>query len=62
MEWLLTNLDNISYAFSGLVLTASVIVKMTKTKKDDEILGKIRNGLERFSLIKKDVVDANKDA
>jgi hypothetical protein len=34
----------------GLMTIASAIVPLTKTPKDDEILGKIKGFIDRFSL------------
>lgn len=48
----------------GVVSIATVIVKLTPTTKDDAILTKIINILEKFSLVNtkvnQDIIDSNK--
>jgi hypothetical protein len=48
----------------SIVSIATVIVKLTPTTKDDDILTKIVNLLEKFSLVNtkanQDIIDSNK--
>ena len=48
----------------GIVSIATVIVKLTPTTKDDDILTKIVNLLEKFSLVNtktnQEIIDSNK--
>jgi len=52
MEWMQANWVNITAVIGGVVTVASLIVKMTPTQTDDEILGKIIAVLKALSLAK----------
>lgn len=54
MEWLINNWDTIIAAFGAFVAFASVVVKLTPTKKDEEILAKLIKILEPLSLFNRD--------
>lgn len=54
MEWFVANWDNILLAITSIITAASVIVKMTPGKKDDERLNKIKKMIEILSLKSKD--------
>ena len=45
------NYNNILAVIGGVVSTATIIVKITPTTKDDDILDKIINVLAKFSII-----------
>ena len=47
------NLPVIMQYVGAVVVFASTIVKLTPTTKDDEILGKVINLLEKFSIFNK---------
>jgi len=51
-NWIVTNWAYILSAFFGVVVVASIIVKLTPTTKDDSILGKIIAFIDHFSLAK----------
>lgn len=56
--------DELLAILGGIVSIATVIVKLTPTTKDDAILTKIVNILEKFSLVNtktnQDIIDNNK--
>lgn len=52
MEYFLANWDSILLIISGAISTASVIVKLTPTPKDDAILAKVIAFLKILSLNK----------
>jgi len=52
MEWIIANWDNVLIIVSGIITTASVIVKLTPTPKDDAILSKVAKFLEVIALNK----------
>ena len=54
MDWLMNNWDTILAAFGAFVTFASVVVKLTPTKKDDELLAKLIKILEPLSLFNRD--------
>ena len=49
-EWITANWDNVLAWIGAIVSCASIIVKLTPTTKDDTILNKIVNVLEKFSV------------
>ncbi|HSQ98092.1 MAG TPA: hypothetical protein VLL98_05255 [Rickettsiales bacterium] len=56
--------DELLAILGGIVSIATVIVKLTPTTKDDAILTKIINILEKFSLVNtkanQDIIDNSK--
>ena len=52
MEWIQANWVNITAVIGGVVTVASLIVKLTPTPSDDELLGKVLNVLKALSLAK----------
>lgn len=50
-EWLQTNWDEVLTLISSAVVIVSLIVKWTKTEKDDAVWAKIRKVLAALSLI-----------
>jgi len=54
MEWLEANWVNLVAIVGGIVTSASLIVKMTPTQKDDAILAKVIAFLKVVALYKKD--------
>lgn len=50
MEWLFANWWTGFEAVSLVVAGASMLAKLTPTKKDDKILGKIQGVLDFFAL------------
>lgn len=53
MDWLLEHWDSILTAIAGVVTVASVVVKLTPTPKDNEVLAKVRKILEKLALTPK---------
>jgi hypothetical protein len=51
MEWIATNYTEIFAAIGALVSAASIIVKLTPSTRDDEILGKVIAVLNYFSVV-----------
>lgn len=55
--------DEMLAILGGIVAIATVIVKLTPTQKDDEILKKIISFLEKFSLVNtkehQEIIDNN---
>lgn len=47
MEWLIANWPYIGCGVLGLIILATVVVKLTPNTKDDTIMGKIINFLSR---------------
>ena len=55
MEWLITNWPYIGCGVLGVIILATVIVKFTKTTKDDTVMGKIIEFLGKYvSLVMTD--------
>ena len=52
MEWIQANWVNITAVIGGVVTVASLIVKLTPTPSDDEVLGKVLSVLKALSLAK----------
>lgn len=53
MDWILSHYQEILFIVGSIVTTASAIVALTPSTKDDEILGKIVKFLEYFSIFNK---------
>ena len=53
MEWLMMNWSDLLLIVTGIITTASVIVKLTPSQKDDAVLAKVLKVLEFLSLNKK---------
>ena len=51
INFLQHNYNNILAVIGGVVSSATIIVKITPTTKDDDILDKIINVLAKFSII-----------
>lgn len=51
INFLQHNYNNILAVIGGVVSTATIIVKITPTTKDDDILDKVINLLAKFSII-----------
>ena len=54
MEWIMNNQKDVLLIITSIVTIASIIVKLTPSKKDDEVVGKIRKIIELLSLKPKD--------
>ncbi len=54
MEWIHSNWKDILAVIGGVVTVASIIVKLTPTQKDDNVLAKIINLLAALSLFNPD--------
>lgn len=54
MEWITTHWQEILAWIGGVVTAASIIVKLTPTQKDDNILAKIIKILAALSLFNPD--------
>lgn len=53
IEFLVANWDSIFLAATSVVTAASIIVKLTPTKRDDEAMGKIMGFVNLIALNKK---------
>lgn len=53
MEFITTNWKDILLVLTSIVTAASIIVKFTPSKKDDEVVGIIRKIIETLSIPKK---------
>ncbi len=51
INFITSHYDEILAIIGGIVSVATLIVKLTPTTKDDEILDKIVNFLAKFSLV-----------
>ena len=54
MEWITTHWQEILAWIGGIVTAASIIVKLTPTQKDDNILAKVIKILAALSLFNPD--------
>lgn len=54
MEWITTHWQDILAWIGGIVTAASIIVKLTPTQKDDNILAKVIKILAALSLFNPD--------
>jgi len=54
MDWIMHHWDDLMLIVTGIITVASVIVKMTPSKKDDEELSKIQEMLRLISMHKDD--------
>ena len=50
-NWAITHKTDLIQFFLQLIGAASIIVKMTPTLKDDEILGKVKNFISKWIAI-----------
>ena len=53
MTWILENYHSIFAIIGGVVSVASMIVALTPSQKDDAILGKVINILDKLSIVAK---------
>lgn len=53
MEWVIQNWDNIALIVTSIVTAASIVVRLTPTKRDDEALGKVMRILNFIAINKK---------
>ena len=53
IEWITSHWDEVLAVYGGLVAVCTIVVKWTPSTKDDELLGKIVNVLDKFSTSKK---------
>lgn len=51
INWILENYDMILMVAGAVVALASVVVKLTPTKKDDAVVGIIRKIVERLAVL-----------
>lgn len=54
MEWITTHWQEILAWIGGIVTAASIIVKLTPTQKDDNVLAKVIKVLSALSLFNPD--------
>lgn len=52
ITWIISNWAYILSGFLGLIIVASIVVKLTPNEKDDAFLTGLVNFLDRFSLVK----------
>lgn len=48
MDFLTQYWEYIAFGVGGVLALAGVVVKMTKTKKDDEVLGEVQSLWQKF--------------
>ena len=53
MDWLVEHYNDILAAIGGVVTAATIIVGLTPSTRDDEILGKVVKFFEFFSVVNK---------
>lgn len=51
MTWILEHIDDVLAIYGALVAVCTVIVKCTKTDKDDKILNKVVKFADLFSTV-----------
>lgn len=51
IDWFLTHWSDLLAIYGAVVLVCSTIVKLTPTRKDDDIWAKILKFLDRFSTV-----------
>ena len=66
INWIISNIGNICTVLCGVVLLSSMIVKLTPSTKDNDVLRNIINFLDMFSIAqtadnKKYIEDAKKN-
>ena len=54
MNWIMSNWKDILAIIGGVVTVASIIVKLTPTQKDDNVLAKVISILAALSLFNPD--------
>ena len=54
MNFILNHFTEIVNIFTYIVTTASLITKLTPSKKDDEVVGKVKKSIEFLALIPKE--------
>ena len=52
IQWIIENWAYILSGILGVIVVASIIVKLTPTTKDDSVLGKIVGVLDKLSIAK----------
>lgn len=52
IEWIIQNLPYILSGILGVIVVASIIVKLTPNTKDNDVLGNIIGFLDKFSIAK----------
>ena len=52
INWIIANWAYILSGILGVIVVASIIVKLTPTTKDDSVMGKIVGVLDRLSIAK----------
>ncbi|NBK22025.1 MAG: hypothetical protein EOM68_08370 [Spirochaetia bacterium] len=52
INWIMANIENICTVICGIILVSSLIIKLTPSTKDNEVLNKIITFLDRFSIAK----------
>lgn len=52
INWIIANWAYILSGILGVIVVASIVVKLTPTTKDDSIMGKIVGVLDRLSIAK----------
>lgn len=53
LKWMQENWEGLFAVVGALVTAASLIVKLTPSTKDDEVLGKVLKFIELFSVFNK---------
>lgn len=52
INWIIANWAYILSGILGVIVVASIVVKLTPTTKDDSVMGKIVGVLDRLSIAK----------
>jgi len=59
VQWVKDNWMDLAFAYTSLVTLASIVVKLTPNKKDDEILAKIMAFVGKYIALNKDTKKSN---
>jgi hypothetical protein len=60
IEWIIANWDQVAQGIAAIIGVASIIVKLTPTLKDDNILLPIVKFIGKFIALNKTVDEANR--
>ena len=52
INWIISNWAYILSGICGVIVVASIVVKLTPTTKDDSFMGKVISFIDHFSIVK----------